>query len=196
MPVEQLIALIGFVAVMTGTPGPNNLMLMASGANAGFRRSLPHILGIAFGCQVMLLCVALGLIGVVLPGMPTVVFMLVAAWAGARGWPRLESWLLDHPRYGPPILHWRERGAISRRGKCAASTMMLVSIGIIALSPVPNPVKIGVPVIERDRSPLHDRLNPLARLGFRPGDHPAQEMRNHVPERQAPTADIRRLVDQ
>jgi len=82
-----------------------------------------------------LLCVALGLIGVVLPGMPTVVFMLVAAWAGARGWPRLESWLLDHPRYGPPILHWRERGAISRRGKCAASTMMLVSIGIIALRP-------------------------------------------------------------
>jgi hypothetical protein len=72
--------------------------------------------------------------------------MLVAAWAGARGWPRLESWLLDHPRYGPPILHWRERGAISRRGKCAASTMMLISIGVIALSPAPNPVKIGVPL--------------------------------------------------
>lgn len=61
MPVEQLVALIGFVAVMTGTPGPNNLMLMASGANAGFRRSLPHIFGITFGCQVMLLGVALGL---------------------------------------------------------------------------------------------------------------------------------------
>ena len=57
-------------------------------------------------------------------------------------------------------------------------------------------VKVGVPVIERDRPPLHDRLNPLARLGFRPSDHPAQEMRNYVPERQTPTADIRRLVDQ
>ena len=61
MSTEQLVALIGFVAVMTGTPGPNNLMLMASGANAGFRRSLPHILGIAIGCQVILVCVALGL---------------------------------------------------------------------------------------------------------------------------------------
>lgn len=61
MLTEQFVALIGFVAVMTGTPGPNNLMLMASGANAGFRRSLPHILGIAIGCQVILVCVALGL---------------------------------------------------------------------------------------------------------------------------------------
>lgn len=75
MPVEQLIALIGFVAVMTGTPGPNNLMLMASGANAGFRRSLPHILGIAFGCQVMLLCVALGL-GSLLSRFPQAVTVL------------------------------------------------------------------------------------------------------------------------
>ncbi|MCK0153133.1 LysE family translocator [Alcanivorax sp. S6407] len=61
MSTEQLLALIGFVTVMTATPGPNNLMLMASGANAGFRRSLPHIFGIAIGCQVILVCVALGL---------------------------------------------------------------------------------------------------------------------------------------
>ncbi|EKF73565.1 lysine exporter protein LysE/YggA [Alcanivorax hongdengensis A-11-3] len=61
MQTESLLPLFGFVAVMTGTPGPNNLMLMASGANAGFRRSLGHIFGILVGCQVMLLCVALGL---------------------------------------------------------------------------------------------------------------------------------------
>ncbi|HPU51492.1 MAG TPA: DUF454 family protein, partial [Burkholderiaceae bacterium] len=41
-----------------------------------------------------LLCVVLGLIGVILPGLPTVPFLLVAAWAGGRGWPRLEAWLL------------------------------------------------------------------------------------------------------
>ena len=61
MPAEQLLALAGFVIAMTGTPGPNNLMLMAAGANFGFRRSLPHILGISLGCQVLLLCIALGL---------------------------------------------------------------------------------------------------------------------------------------
>ncbi|MBL7250058.1 LysE family translocator [Alloalcanivorax marinus] len=92
MPAEQFVALIGFVAVMTGTPGPNNLMLMASGANAGFRRSLPHILGIAFGCQVMLLCVALGL-GSLLSRFPEAVtalriggalYLLYLAWRLAR----------------------------------------------------------------------------------------------------------------
>ena len=61
MPIEQLLALMGFVVVMTGTPGPNNMMLLASGANFGFRRSIPHILGITIGCQSLLLAIALGL---------------------------------------------------------------------------------------------------------------------------------------
>lgn len=64
MPVEQLLPLMGFIIVMMVTPGPNNLMLLASGANFGFRRSLPHILGITFGCQVLLVAVAFGLGGV------------------------------------------------------------------------------------------------------------------------------------
>ncbi len=92
MSTEQLVALIGFVAVMTGTPGPNNLMLMASGANAGFHRSLPHILGIAIGCQVILVCVALGL-GQLLTRFPQAVtalrvggalYLLYLAWQLVR----------------------------------------------------------------------------------------------------------------
>lgn len=61
MPLEQLLPLAGFVIAMVGTPGPNNLMLMTAGARFGFRRSVPHILGITFGCQTVLLAVALGL---------------------------------------------------------------------------------------------------------------------------------------
>ena len=61
MPVEQILPLMGFIIVMTVTPGPNNFMLLASGANFGFRRSIPHILGITLGCQVLLVAVALGL---------------------------------------------------------------------------------------------------------------------------------------
>lgn len=61
MLTEQLISLAGFVTAMVGTPGPNNLMLVSAGANFGFRRSLPHIFGITFGCQVLLIAVALGL---------------------------------------------------------------------------------------------------------------------------------------
>jgi len=63
MTLEHLLPLIGFVAVMSGTPGPNNLMLMAAGANVGWRPCLPHLLGIAFGCQALLWSLALGLGG-------------------------------------------------------------------------------------------------------------------------------------
>lgn len=56
-----LLALLGFAFVTTVTPGPNNVMLMASGANFGFRRTVPHMLGIAFGVSLMALLVGLGL---------------------------------------------------------------------------------------------------------------------------------------
>lgn len=70
MQFEQLLSLTGIVLVMVGTPGPNNLMLLASGVNFGVRRSLPHVAGIVVGCQVLLLGVAFGLgqLLVVVPG--------------------------------------------------------------------------------------------------------------------------------
>lgn len=94
-----------------------------------------------------MLFVLLGMIGVVVPGMPTVVFLLLAAWAGSHGWPQLERWLLQHPRHGGHIRQWREHGAIPRRAKCAASTMILISIALISLSSAPDYVKIGVPLL-------------------------------------------------
>ena len=93
-----------------------------------------------------LACVVLGLIGVVLPGLPTVPFLLVAAWAGGKGWPALERWLLNHPKHGTAIRQWREHGAVPRRAKWAASLMMLVSATVLALSAVPPWVKFGVPL--------------------------------------------------
>lgn len=56
-----LTALLGFAFVATVTPGPNNLMLMASGANFGFRRTLPHMLGIVGGVSAMAFLVGAGL---------------------------------------------------------------------------------------------------------------------------------------
>lgn len=58
---STLAALAGFAFVTSITPGPNNLMLLASGTHFGWRRSLPHLLGISFGFGVMLAGVGLGL---------------------------------------------------------------------------------------------------------------------------------------
>jgi threonine/homoserine/homoserine lactone efflux protein len=61
MPLDMLLALIGFAFVMSLTPGPNNVMLLASGVHYGFVRTLPHMLGIGVGVVVMLLLVGAGL---------------------------------------------------------------------------------------------------------------------------------------
>ncbi|MBN9431933.1 MAG: LysE family translocator [Bosea sp.] len=63
---DTWLAILGFAAVTAFTPGPNNMMLMISGANFGFVRSIPHCLGITFGFPLMVLAVALGLGGVLL----------------------------------------------------------------------------------------------------------------------------------
>jgi len=61
MPVEQFAALVLFAVVMSATPGPNNMMLLASGVNFGFRRTIPHMLGISFGVMLLLLAIGFGL---------------------------------------------------------------------------------------------------------------------------------------
>ncbi len=64
MTVEILLALVTFAFVSSITPGPNNLMLMASGANFGFRRTIPHMFGVGLGFTFMLLVVGTGLVQV------------------------------------------------------------------------------------------------------------------------------------
>lgn len=87
----------------------------------------------------------LGLLGIPLPGLPTVPFLLLSAWAAGKGWPALELWLLQHPRYGPPILAWRQHGAVSRRAKWLASLMMTGSVLLMWFSAAPVLLKIILP---------------------------------------------------
>lgn len=78
-----------------------------------------------------LISVALGLLGVLLPLLPTVPFLLLAAFCFARSSERLHSWMLEHPTLGPPINDWQQSGAISRRAKKLAT---LSVIAVFALS--------------------------------------------------------------
>jgi uncharacterized membrane protein YbaN (DUF454 family) len=75
--------------------------------------------------------VAVGVIGVFLPVLPTTPFMILAAALFARSSPRFEQWLIDHPRYGQPLMDWRREGAISRRAKIASVSLMMLSYGIV-----------------------------------------------------------------
>ena len=73
---------------------------------------------------IAILFVLLGIIGLALPVMPTVPFLIVALWAASKGWPQLETWLLNHPKYGPDLIAWREHRQIRRRNKIIAILMM------------------------------------------------------------------------
>jgi len=79
-----------------------------------------------------LVSLALGGIGILLPLLPTVPFMILAAFCFANSSPRLESWLVEHHVFGGHIRNWRDRRAITRRGKWAASVAFTVSC-VIAL---------------------------------------------------------------
>ena len=108
---------------------------------------ITRVARLLFWRTLALACVALGLLGVVLPGLPTVPFLLVAAWAGGKGWPQLETWLLEHPRHGPAIRRWRDHRAVPRRAKWGATLTMLASTVILAFSPVPFHAQWGVPAV-------------------------------------------------
>lgn len=87
----------------------------------------------------------LGAAGILLPILPTVPFWILAAWFFARSDPRLEKWLLDHPRAGTHLRAWRERGAIHRRGKFAASVALALS-SLVGLAALPLPLSL-VPLL-------------------------------------------------
>ena len=98
----------------------------ASGRRVAFRMPRSHPLSmrhlyIALGA----LSVALGVVGIFLPLLPTVPFMLLAAYFFAKGHPPFEQRLLDDPRFGPHIRAWRTRGAITRRAKLFAALRRL-----------------------------------------------------------------------
>ncbi len=88
----------------------------------------------------------IGLLGIALPVLPTVPFLILAAWAAGKGWPSLEQRLLSHPKYGRPIREWREHGSVPRSAKIAATLMMVGSAVLVQLTIDPLWARIAVPL--------------------------------------------------
>lgn len=73
------------------------------------------------------LLVGVAMVGVVVPGLPTVPFLLLAAWSASRGSERLHGWLHEHPRFGRDLRAWRDERAVSTRAKTIAVVTLAAS---------------------------------------------------------------------
>jgi len=74
---------------------------------------------------------ALAIVGIFLPGLPTVPFLLLTAWFAARGSERLHSWLYAHPHLGKLLIDWEQQKAISRTSKVIAVIMLTASWAVM-----------------------------------------------------------------
>lgn len=105
MTLDLFTALLGFAFITVITPGPNNLMLMASGANFGFGRTVPHMLGVGLGFPAMTLLVGLGVMQLFDVWPPSyivlkwlsVAYLLYLAWKIANAAPPKEAQIEGRP---------------------------------------------------------------------------------------------------
>ncbi len=80
----------------------------------------------------------IGVIGIFVPLLPTTPFLLLASYCYARGSSRFEAWLLNHPRLGPPVRDWRDKGVIPLKVKVIALCTIASSAAYVSsLSHIP-----------------------------------------------------------
>ena len=93
-----------------------------------------------------LISFVIGIIGIAVPVLPTVPFLILSAWAASKGWPAFEQWLLGHRFYGPHIRRWRERGVVPRYAKVWAILTMAGSAILLMVLDVPRWLQVGAPL--------------------------------------------------
>lgn len=79
------------------------------------------------------LCVALGMIGVVVPGLPTTIFLIIAVWAFSRSSLKFQQWLWYHPKFGGPVRDWHRHRVICKKAKWLAAIMMTISFAYVVI---------------------------------------------------------------
>lgn len=92
--------------------------------------------------------VGIGVVGIFVPLLPTTDFMILALPCFARSSPKLEAWLLDHPRFGPGLRAWRAERAIPRHAKYASWIGMTIGFTSFCLIAHPRPIiALGVALV-------------------------------------------------
>ena len=97
---------------------------------AGGSRTEPNVVARALWLAGGFVSVGLGGLGIVVPGLPTTVFFIVAAWCFSHCSPRFERWVLGLPKIGPLVQDYRDGLGMPRRAKVIAVTMVWTAISL------------------------------------------------------------------
>lgn len=133
MDLNWLLPLAGFALVTCGTPGPNNMLLTSSGAAQGFRRSLPLLVGVVGGINLMILATALGL-GVLFERLPLLHALLKVAGSLYLLWLAWKVAMASGPAEGHRPLIAAHQGALLQLLNPKAWMMALSAIGGFTLA--------------------------------------------------------------
>ena len=124
--------LVSYVSLMSVTPGPNNLMLAASGVNFGFRRSLPHLFGISIGHGIQVLIVAL-LLGWVMALLQDWRLLLSLVGCGYLFWLSWQVWLAGAPQARDAVTPMSFIGAAAFQWVNPKAWVMVVNTSLLFL---------------------------------------------------------------
>ncbi len=140
MSLEVFLALVAFAFVTSVTPGPNNFMLMASGVNFGFRRTIPHMFGIAGGFASLLLAVGFGVGAIVhaYPMLDTAMKIASAAFLVWLAWKIASSRKLggSGESTGRPLTFWQAAAFQWVNPKAWAMALAAMGAYVSASAPV------------------------------------------------------------
>ncbi|MEM6711659.1 MAG: LysE family translocator [Pseudomonadota bacterium] len=145
--IDVLLALTAFAFLAAGTPGPNNVMLMTSGMNYGFRRTSGHIMGVAYGFPLMILGVGIGLsqLFLVFPALEGVLkyicaaYLIYLAFRIATAKPKLSE-SGDMAVSGRPLTFWEAAAFQWVNPKAWVMATTALSVYALPLSPLMNVV--------------------------------------------------------
>ena len=87
---------------------------------------------------------ALGIVGIFLPLLPTTPFVLLSAGCFAKSSPKARAWLENHKQLGPVITDWEERGAIAKKAKMKATLMILIVMTLSMWAVLPKLILVGM----------------------------------------------------
>lgn len=141
----DLPAIAAYTLVMSITPGPNNVMLTASGVNFGFRRTLPHMAGISLGfaSQSVLISLGLGAIFMRMPQVQTWLSWIGAAYLAYMGWRLLGAGSVGKAESARPLHAWE---AVGFQWVNPKAWVMALTVGVM-FSPKSLELLVAVPMV-------------------------------------------------